>query len=316
MTNATFTTTQRLTCAELPQANNLWRIKGLLQAALGGALLQRATIDAAFDNSRDRQYYMDAMSKTLGWVERSGDDFAVTDAGRVALQAASVGDATFAHTVHAQLMANNTFYAQASQGADLATLSAALADEFGIALSTAERRAMCVMAWYADLQAARLNKTQPILGAKIAARSNEAKSMAVNIWAGNAGEIQSGVVAARTFCETLDEQIFAVHGTACLVSDIDIAGISVACRIKPLDVCRESDAVDLHNALVLEARLATLFARGLISFADNGMVKVSSRLGAKDAERIGLRAGARLSVMPTNTMKGYLGYHRANVFIR
>ena len=314
--NIALATNQRLTCSELPQANNLWRIKGLLQASLGGVLLQRTAIDTAFDNPRDRLYYMDAMSKTLGWVERSGDDFSVTVVGKAALQAASVGDATFAHTVHAQLMSTNTFYAQASQGADLATLSAALADEFGIALSTAERRAMCVMAWCADLQAARLNKTQPILGAKIAARSNEAKSMAVNMWASNVGDIQSGVVAVRTFSEVLDEQIFAVHGTGCLVSGIDIAGISVACRIKPLDVCRESDAADLHNALVLEARLATLFARGLISFADDGMVKVSSRLGAKDAERIGLRTGARLSVMPTNTMKGYLGYHRANVFIR
>lgn len=309
-------TNQRLTAAELPQANNLWRIKGLLQAALGGALLQRATIDSAFDNSRDRQYYMDAMSKTLDWVKRTGTDYYVTPAGAAALQAASVGDATFAHTVHAQLLAANSFYAQASQGADLATISAALVDEFGISLSTAERRATCLLAWFADLQAARLNKTQPILAAKIAARSNEAKAMAVNMWAGNAGEIQSGVVAARTFSEVLDEQIFAVHGTACLVSGVDIAGISVACRIKPLDVCRQADAVDLHNALVLEARLATLFARGLISFADDGLVKVSSRLGAKDAERLGLRTGSTLRVAPTNTMKTYLGYHRANVFIR
>lgn len=307
---------QRMTCVELPQANNLWRIKGLLQAVLGGAVLQQATIASAFDNSRDRLYYMDAMSKTLGWVERSGDNFVVTAAGAAALQAASVGDATFAHTVHAQLLGANTFYAQVAQGTDLAALTAILADEFGIALSTAERRAMCLLGWFADLQAARLNKTQPILGAKIAARSNEAKSMALNIWAGNASAIQSSVVSVRTFSETMDEQIVAVHGTACLVSGIDIAGISATCRIKPLDVCRESEAIDLHNALVLESRLATLFARGLISFADDGLVKVSSRLGAKDAERLGLRSGARLSVTPTSTMKSYLAYHRANVFIR
>lgn len=309
-------THQRLTCSELPQANNLWRMKGLLQAALGGVILQRETIDAAFDNHRDRQYYMDAMCKTLGWFERKGDDFVVTPVGAAALQAASVGDATFAHTVHARLLADNVFYAQASQGADLATLSAALVDEFSIALSTAERRATCILAWFADLSAARLNKTQPILGAKIAARSNEAKNMAVNMWTSNVGDIQSGVVAARNFSEVLDEQIFAVHGTACLVSGIDIAGISVACRIKPVEVCREAEAIDLHNALVLESRLATLFARGLISFADTGLVKVSSRLGVKDAERLGLRTGSTLSVVPTNTMKTYLAYHRANVFIR
>lgn len=309
-------TNQRLTCAELPQANNLWRIKGLLEAALGGAVLQRVAIDAAFDNSRDRQYYMDAMSKTLGWVERSGDDFAVTAAGSAALQSASIGDATFAHTVHAQLLASNTFYAQFTHGAELATVSAALAEEFGISASTAERRAMCIQAWFNDLQAARNNRTQPILAAKIAARSNDAKGMAQNLWDGIGTEIQPGMVAARMFTEVLDEQIFSVHGSACLVSGLDIAGISVACRIKPLEVCRSAEAIDLHNALVLESRLATLFERGLISFADDGMVKVSSRLAAKDAERLGLRTGSRLRVEPTTTMQSYLGYHRANVFIR
>lgn len=309
-------THQRLTCAELPQANNLWRIKGLLQAALGGVILQRSALDSAFDNHRDRQYYMDAMSKTLGWVERTGDDFIVTPVGAAALQAASIGDATFAHTVHAQLLAANSFYAQAAQGVDLATISSALVEQFTISFSTAERRATCILGWCADLQAARLNNTQPILAAKIAARSNEAKSIALNMWTGNATEIQPGIVAARTFSEILDEQIFSVHGTACLVSGLDIAGISVACRIKPMEVCREAEAIDLHNALVLESRLATLFARGLISFADNGLVKVSSRLGDKDAERLGLRAGSTLRVAPTNTMKSYLGYHRANIFIR
>lgn len=309
-------TNQRLTCSEVPQANNLWRIKGLLQAAIGGVLLQRSVIDSAFDNHRDRQYYMDAMSKTLGWVERTGDDFTVTPVGAKALQAASCGDATFAHTVHAQLLAANSFYAQAAQGADLATISAALVEQFTISFSTAERRATCILGWFADLQAARLNNTQPILAAKIAARSNEAKSIALNMWVGNAIEIKPGVVAARTFSEILDEQIFSVHGTACLVSGLDIAGISVACRIKPMEVCREAEAIDLHNALVLESRLATLFSRGLISFADNGLVKVSSRLSDKDAERLGLRVGSTLRVAPTNTMKIYLGYHRANVFIR
>lgn len=311
----TLATNQRLTCAELPQANNMWRMKGLLQAAVAGAL-RRATIDSAFDNNRDRQYYLDAMSKTLGWMERDGDGFALTAAGRAALQASTVGDATFAHTVHAQLMACNAFYAQVDAGADLASLSAALTDEFGIALSTAERRAMCIVAWYNDIQAARQNQTQPILAAKIAARNGEAKAQAAQAWSVGAGSIRAGVVATRTFNEVIEEQVFAVHGTACLVSGVDIVGITQVCRIKPLDVCKDAEAVDLHNALVLEARLAALFERGLIGFADNGSVKISSRLGAKAAERVGLRDGSRLCVEPTNTMKSYLGYHRANVFIR
>jgi hypothetical protein len=312
----TLASNQRLTCSELPQANNLWRIKGLLQSALGGVLLQRATIDAAFDNSRDRQYYMDAMSKTLGWVERNGVDFSVTPAGAAALQAASVGDATFAHTVHSQLLAANAFYAQVSQGAHLVKITAAMADEFGIAMSTAERRATCVLGWFSDLQAARMNNTQPILGAKIAARSNESKNLALNMWMVNASNIQHGIMAARTFSEIMDEQLFMVHGTACLVSGIDIPGISVACRIKPLDVCKDSEAIDLHNGLVLESRVATLFSRGLISFADDGSVKVSSRIPTKDLQRVGLCADSAMRVSPTNTMKTYLAYHRSNVFIR
>lgn len=315
MTNAT-STAQRLTCAALPQANNLWRMKGLLQAALGGNLLQRATIDSAFDNSRDRQYYMDAMSKTLGWVERSGDGYAVTASGAKVLQAMSIGDATFAHLVHADLLVSNHFYADIANGVALATVGQALATEFGIADSTAERRALCLQAWFSDLQAARLNNTQPILAAKIAARSHEAKSLAQNLWAGIGAEVQAGMVAERTFVEVMEEQIFAVHGTACLVSGVDILGISMACRIKPLDVCREADATDLHNGLVLEARLATLFERGLITFMDDGLVKLSSRMSAKDAERLGLRTGSSLRVVPTSTMQTYLGYHRANVFVR
>lgn len=314
MTIAT-STAQRLTCAELPQANNLWRIKGLLQSAVGG-VLQSTTVDAAFDNARDRQYYMDAMSKTLGWVERSGDGYAVTATGAQVLQTTSIGDATFAHRVHAQLMESNSFYADIANGVAIAVVGQNLATEFGIASSTAERRALCLQAWFSDLQAARLNKTQPILAAKIAARSNDAKNLAQNLWAGIGSEVQAGMVAERTFVEVMEEQIFAVHGTACLVSGIDILGISVACRIKPLAVCRDSDATDLHNGLVLESRLATLFERGLIAFMDDGQMKISSRLSEKDAERLGLRAGSCLRVVPTGTMQNYLGYHRANVFVR
>jgi hypothetical protein len=57
---------QRLTPAELPQATT-WRMKDLLQASLGGTLLQRRTIDRPLTTFADRQYYMDAMSKTL-WL--------------------------------------------------------------------------------------------------------------------------------------------------------------------------------------------------------------------------------------------------------
>jgi putative restriction endonuclease len=67
----------------------------------------------------------------------------------------------------------------------------------------------------------------------------------------------------------------------------------------------DAEPDDGHNGLLLSALWDAAFDRGLVSFADEGSVLVSPRLGEKEREALGLARALPL--------RGLRDAHRANL---
>jgi hypothetical protein len=62
------------------------------------------------------------------------------------------------------------------------------------------------------------------------------------------------------------------------------------------------------NGLLLTPNLDKLFDRGLITFREDGAIRISASLTPSDAQAVGVHAGLKLRSMPDET-KGYLKRH-------
>ncbi|MEV5055848.1 HNH endonuclease [Agrobacterium radiobacter] len=99
----------------------------------------------------------------------------------------------------------------------------------------------------------------------------------------------------------------------CPLTGVDMPDVLRASHIKPWHKASPSERLDPDNGLLLSVHLDLLFDKGLISFEDNGNVKLSSRLKPTVIAAYGLRQELRLSeVFPGNFP--FLEFHRLYVF--
>lgn len=99
----------------------------------------------------------------------------------------------------------------------------------------------------------------------------------------------------------------------CAVLGCTILSVLRASHIKPWKKSTDSERLDSSNGLLLVATFDALFDKGLISFNDDGVMLISSKLGAEDTAALGLKG--RLRNVPTQGQKSYLEFHRRHVFI-
>lgn len=103
----------------------------------------------------------------------------------------------------------------------------------------------------------------------------------------------------------------------CAVTGIDRHEVLRASHIKPWGAIPDKkpdnlQRLDVHNGLLLSANLDCLFEHGLISFADNGEMLVSTTLTSDQKATFGVPQ--RLRKVPSQEQKKYLAYHRENKF--
>ncbi|MBD8189305.1 HNH endonuclease [Pseudomonas viridiflava] len=104
---------------------------------------------------------------------------------------------------------------------------------------------------------------------------------------------------------------------SCRLTGVDTLSILIASHIKPWRLCDSAhERLDGANGLLLTPHVDFLFDRGLISFADDGSVLVSSRLNVVDIQKLGI-AHACLQKGKTfhSDQLGYLRFHREFIFL-
>jgi HNH endonuclease len=88
-----------------------------------------------------------------------------------------------------------------------------------------------------------------------------------------------------------------------------------ACHIKPWSVSEDAEKIDGCNGLLLSPHIAHLFARGYISFGDDGELLASGHLNPAVVQSWGLTLPANVGTFLPRQCE-YLDYHRREIFER
>lgn len=99
---------------------------------------------------------------------------------------------------------------------------------------------------------------------------------------------------------------------ACAVTGCGEIDLLVASHIKPWAASSNRERLDPFNGLILVPNLDRLFDKGLITFSDQGAMKVSSLL-SREARRF-FGVGEKTSIKLDARHKPYLTYHREYVY--
>lgn len=103
---------------------------------------------------------------------------------------------------------------------------------------------------------------------------------------------------------------------ACRITGVDNPRLLVASHIKPWRDCTNAERLDGANGLLLTPDVDRLFDRGLISFENDGHVKVSAKVTDQDLARLGLSGlrGRNVGLFK-EAQATYLDHHRNVVFV-
>lgn len=96
---------------------------------------------------------------------------------------------------------------------------------------------------------------------------------------------------------------------ACPVAGVDHASLLRASHIKAWAMSTNTERLDPYNGLVLCAHIDALFDRHLITFEDDGRIRISKAISAENRERLGLKPDFKISGLDQRHAP-YLAEHR------
>jgi HNH endonuclease len=120
--------------------------------------------------------------------------------------------------------------------------------------------------------------------------------------------------AERTVIQRIGQDIFRdalidYWSGRCPMTGITERALLRASHIKAWANCTDAERLDVHNGLLLSALWDAAFDRGLVSFADDGSVLASARLGEKERAALGI-AGALPLLSLRDAHRVNLALHR------
>jgi hypothetical protein len=125
------------------------------------------------------------------------------------------------------------------------------------------------------------------------------------------------LVIARVGQEVFRDGLLEYWERRCAVTGLSETTLLRASHIKPWAECEtDAERLDVFNGLLLAPHLDAAFDRGYITFDDDGMVQIASKLSASDRAILGLSDAQ--SVRLTSIAAGhrdYLAWHRSRVFL-
>lgn len=109
------------------------------------------------------------------------------------------------------------------------------------------------------------------------------------------------------------KKLLTLWDGCCAVTGCDIDQVLIASHAKPWSACSNEERLDPFNGLLLAASVDRLFDNGLISFADDGLIMVSSRVTDDQLHALNLSRATRIKKI-SDRHKAYLKAHREAVF--
>lgn len=99
----------------------------------------------------------------------------------------------------------------------------------------------------------------------------------------------------------------------CPVSGCNEIALLKASHIKPWRVSNNEERLNVFNGFLLSPNIDTLFDKGYISFENDGMILMSTRISASNLIKLGVNTTTRISISTEHIP--FLMWHRKNVFI-
>jgi hypothetical protein len=120
-------------------------------------------------------------------------------------------------------------------------------------------------------------------------------------------ERQALIVARRGQGKFRDQLI--ERWKSCSVTNFGPKAVLVASHIIPWWKCESNEErLDVNNGLLLTPNIDKLFDRGLVTFDQDGRIRLSPNLNAAEAANLGVHDALRLRNVP-ETLKPYLYRH-------
>ena len=121
---------------------------------------------------------------------------------------------------------------------------------------------------------------------------------------------RKSLVDSRIGQGVFKEGIRRKDGSACALTGVSEKTLLIASHIKSWNASSDFERLDPQNGLLLSPDADKLFDLGLISFADDGSLLVSSRLAVNDLQKCGIDIDMKLQVVVEEPRAKYLAYHR------
>lgn len=112
------------------------------------------------------------------------------------------------------------------------------------------------------------------------------------------------------------DNLKTLWNSSCSVTGCSMDNILIASHIKPWRACTgNNEWINPYNGLLLTPNLDRLFDKGLISFSDNGLIIISSKINTLEYTNLGINPQMKLRFV-LEEHKEFLRYHRENIFIK
>lgn len=103
--------------------------------------------------------------------------------------------------------------------------------------------------------------------------------------------------------------------SVCPFTKVNDERMLIASHIKPWKDSNDKEKIDPKNGFVFTPTYDRLFDQGFITFDDDKRLEVSPWLSPMNQKRLGIYTGKHMEILPLDEKrKGYLAYHRKNVF--
>ena len=145
---------------------------------------------------------------------------------------------------------------------------------------------------------------------RLQARGQPARGAARCAFVAKTAGLPRTTEAERLVIQRIGQDVFRdalmdYWGGRCPLTGITEPALLRASHIVPWSDCNDEQRLDVHNGLLLSALWDAAFDQGLVSFADDGMARVSSSLSEA--------AGDALGVAGVPPLPGLRDAHRANL---
>lgn len=102
--------------------------------------------------------------------------------------------------------------------------------------------------------------------------------------------------------------------THCCLCNVGNPKLLIASHIKPWSESSPEEKIDVNNGFLFCPNHDRAFDRGFISFDSDGNIIISDELSSKDRMFLNINEDMKIPVSDEN--RGYLAYHRENIFDR